>query len=78
MANFPSSAKRRFGTPPALDETSGILAAPEVAPAAPHTAPRPATARPAKRQAGRFYSRPALAPTLTGNLGQPPSATISC
>jgi hypothetical protein len=35
MANFPNTAKRRFGAPPALDDTTGILTAPEVAPAAP-------------------------------------------
>lgn len=35
MANFPNTAKRRFGAPPALEDTTGILAAPEVAPAAP-------------------------------------------
>jgi len=34
MAKFPNLAKRHFGAPPALEETSGNLAAPEVAPAA--------------------------------------------
>ena len=34
MAKFPNTAKR-FGTPPALEDTTGILDAPEVAPAAP-------------------------------------------
>jgi hypothetical protein len=54
MANFPASAKRRFGTPPALEDTTGILAAPEVAPAAPE--PRRSTAsadRKTRKKTGR-------------------------
>lgn len=54
MANFPSSAKRRFGAPPALDDTSGILAAPEVAPAAPAPPNAPAsTGRKTRKKTGR-------------------------
>ncbi len=53
MANFPSSAKRRFGTPPALDETSGILAAPEVAPAAPAPHSAPTGDRKTRKKTGR-------------------------
>jgi hypothetical protein len=54
MANFPNTAKRRFGAPPALDDTTGILAAPEVAPAAPE--PRSAAAsagRKTRKKTGR-------------------------
>jgi hypothetical protein len=35
MAKFPNIAKKSFGMPPALDETPGNLASPEVAPAIP-------------------------------------------
>jgi hypothetical protein len=53
MAKFPNTAKR-FGTPPALEDTTGILAAPEVAPAAPE--PRNAangTGRKSRKKTGR-------------------------
>ena len=53
MANFPSSAKRRFGAPPALDDTSGILAAPEVAPAAPAPQSAPSAGRKTRKKTGR-------------------------
>ena len=53
MANFPNSAKRRFGAPPALEDTSGILAAPEVAPAAPEPRSAPSTARKTRKKTGR-------------------------
>jgi hypothetical protein len=54
MAKFPNLAKRRFGTPPSLDETHGNLAAPEVAPAVPE--PRSAvesTGRRTRKKTGR-------------------------
>ena len=53
MANFPSSAKRRFGAPPALDDTSGILEAPEVAPAAPAPPSVPSAGRKTRKKTGR-------------------------
>jgi hypothetical protein len=53
MANFPNSAKRRFGAPPALEDTSGILAAPEVAPAAPEPRSAPSTSRKTRKKTGR-------------------------
>jgi hypothetical protein len=54
MADFPSSAKRRFGAPPALEDTNGILAAPEVAPAAPPSPSASAgTGRKTRKKTGR-------------------------
>lgn len=55
MANFPARAKRSFGAPPTLDDTSGILAAPEVAPAAPEPEPRsaPSGDRRTRKKTGR-------------------------
>jgi hypothetical protein len=50
MAKFPNLAKRHFGPPPALDETPGNLAAPEVAPAVPEA---PSATRKTRKKTGR-------------------------
>jgi hypothetical protein len=53
MAKFPNTAKR-FGTPPTLEDTTGILAAPEVAPAAPEPRSAPNGAgRKTRKKTGR-------------------------
>jgi hypothetical protein len=54
MAKFPNLAKRNFGSPPAIEETTGILAAPEVAPAAPEPeATREGEGRRTRKKTGR-------------------------
>jgi hypothetical protein len=53
MAKFPNLAKRSFGTPPALDETPGNLAAPEVAPAVSTTPEATAMSRKTRKKTGR-------------------------
>jgi hypothetical protein len=53
MAKFPNLAKRHFGAPPALEETSGNLAAPEVAPAAPEPRSIESAGRKTRKKTGR-------------------------
>jgi hypothetical protein len=53
MAKFPNLAKRHFGAPPALEETSDNLAAPEVAPAAPEPRTTESAGRKTRKKTGR-------------------------
>jgi hypothetical protein len=58
MAKFPNLSRKDFGAPPTLEATTGILAAPEVAPAPPPpTEPRRAadsdSTRKSRKKTGR-------------------------
>jgi hypothetical protein len=59
MAKFPNLSRKDFGAPPTLEATTGILAAPEVAPAPPPP-PEPRRAADSTRKSRKKTGRTVL------------------
>jgi hypothetical protein len=60
MVKFPNLSRKDFGAPPTLEATTGILAAPEVAPAPPPPTEQPRRAADSTRKSRKKTGRTVL------------------